>query len=314
MPYTVRMYSDIEKKLALSREFDGILGSAAPASEVFGFLDSAGGLGSVFDESLLVRRMFESDFFFRCKDGELGRFMELVSDPASPKPYIAFLAWQLLSSRSSRTQALRYECRKRLADVQKEAPIRHPYRYRPAFGDLRRFDEHAAELCAEDRFLEIVGDKDIVLAVSNVGYSLYQGRMMQPDFLSALPENLRPLLLDGVNLTIGQTFAVKFAKAVISGCFPLDLKLRVVRMFGGAFFGASRFSDIIGRYSSFQEFALDMTVSGKCFETSTFALYLLAERPQWLVEWIDADADGAPRWLGGADLKALARMGVENGA
>lgn len=317
-------YADPERRLEAARAFDALVASGASPSALFDFLDASGGFSAVFEESLLVRRLFESDFFFRCQSAELGRLFSLLESVPEGVPYPAFLTWQLAGSRSSKAAALAYDCRAVLSRARKSCPVANPHSW-PAGRLVRHADRRLSELCREDAFLsmpEKLGRAKAALVLKNIGYSLFQGRMLQPDFFASLDGHLKDVMLDGVERTMGPVFAVKFAKAVISGPFSLEYKKRVVgimrnRHCGQDDFGICRpkHAPVFGGCSSFQEFMLGAVCAGRDvsmgLRSSSFALFLLCARPSWLREWAEIDAAEVAKWLDCADV--LAALGDTEG-
>lgn len=299
-------------KVQLAKELDALISSGAADAAV----DYAASVTEpderkrMFRESFLLGRMFQLDFFLKCRKAVPKLFNML---PELPPPYAVPLIWQIHRSGSMKANAAKYDFRGVMSKVLKNCPLCHPY----AFGHeqfVSAVDRICFSLCETDSVKDLpisigkgypqsVKSRMFLSYMDDIGYSLFAGRIAQLDFMMALPDFDSSVYgyLAGIAKSASPWTISKFSKQLFdSPSVPVPVKAFWRRKLSSVFSEKETLPAEVRRRidacSSFQEFYLSVIVNGDKTRLddsvgSSMVLYMLLYRLDWLKAWAEIDRD-----------------------
>ena len=299
---------------------DELISENAKPSFILDFVGAAADIRRLFSESLFFQRIFQLDFFLSCGRPDIDKLFKLAKFlPARDRSLLAF---QILLSESDKAQYAKYKYRRVLKEMSSSFGAFNPYVY--LYGDtadrIRYFDKVCFKTVAAGNITDlhrVMPKEAFTFFMEHIGYSLFQNRLAQVDFLSGLPPSAQDALVKGIITSMTPRYYMRFVRSVFASDLELRLKTAIL---GGmkesklkfCTKGGRLYADLISECSSFQELVLKDCISGADELGETFAMHLLLYMPENLRAWLDAN-QRFPSYLRREDVDELVSYSVSHG-
>ena len=301
-------------------KLDELISGNAKPSFILDFVGAAADIRRLFSESLFFQRIFQLDFFLSCGRPDIDRMFKFAEFlPARDK---SLFALQVLLAESDKAQYAKYKYRRMLRDMSSAFGSFNPYVY--LHGDtadrVRAIDKACFKAAISGNMLrlhEAMPAEAFDFLVSHMGYSLFQNRLAQFDFLSAIPQPERVKLVKSAVCNLMPNYYIRFAKSILASNLEFRLKTATLDAIKAAKLRFCNkkgrwYADLVSEYSSFQELVLKDCVSGGEDFGEMFAMHLLLYMPENLRTWLYS-SQRLPSYLRLEDIDDLIRYSVSNG-